>query len=115
MFECMALNSLSNSLFWSGGFWGGGDEFLVWPSFFCRSRYAFAPKTFLPDLRFLLDSVGELSPPVKAKLGSPPEFAGMTEVMKALVERIPSLPANFVLIDIEEGSFSRPPSWPDRA
>ena len=108
---CIVLNSLSNSLFWSGGFCGGGEEFLASFNFFYLSAKAAAPKTLRPDLKFLVDwpPVGEFSP-VNPRLGSASR-PGVTEVRKARVDLMPSLRPSFVLIDIEEGSFRRPPLY----
>ena len=75
---------------------------------------ALAPKILRPPPRRLDESFGELlslaKPP--AKLISWSALAGVTEVMKAFVERIPSLAPNFVLIDSEEGSLRSVPLGP---
>ena len=79
------------------------------PSFACRSRYAFAPNTFLLDcFRLVFDAVGELLfSEVKFRFKS--WLWGVTEVRNALVDLMPSLVPILVLIEREDGSLSRPP------
>ena len=55
---------------------------------------------------YLFDEVGEFSP--KPRLGSSMLRPGVTEVMNARVDRMPSLWPSLVLIDMDEGSFKRP-------
>lgn len=116
MFVCIALNSASNSLFTSGGWLaGGGEDLRDIPSFYCLSIYALAPNTFLPPFMFLFEAFGEpllslANPMLRSSLMF---LCGVTDVIKALVERIPSLMPSLVFIDKELGSLRRPPGWPN--
>ena len=89
---------------------GGGDECRPSPIFFCRSKNAAAPNTFLGPFKFLADSLGDWVSLAKPRFSSPSALFGVTEVMKAFVDRIPSLMPSFVLIDIEDGSLRRGPA-----
>ena len=60
---------------------------------------------------FLAESLGDWVSLAKPRFGSiSAALFGVTEVMKAFVDLIPSLMPSFVLIDIEDGSLRRGPA-----